>query len=51
MNFLEQNPATKMIETNGTSEIMANNLAEKSHTPSQTYLSTRGGDYGVIISI
>lgn len=39
-----------MIATESVSHIMANGQLERTHTPSQTYLSTRGGDYGVMIS-
>lgn len=48
---LGQNIVTEMIETNSISHIKANSPTEQTHTPSQTYLSTRGGDHGVMLSI
>ena len=48
---LGPNVVTEMIETNSISHIKANSPTEQTHTPSQTYLSTRGGDHGVMLSI
>lgn len=39
-----------MIKSEKISPIKADESTGRAHNPSQTYLSTRGGDYGVIIS-